>query len=196
MNAPRLLWITPPHGSLDRVDALLAQRAATPGLALLLRRPSATPRTIVEEARKLMRHGVPLLVQRCDLALAIGAAGVHLPERGLHPREARSLHSSWIIGASRHDVSGLQSVDAVVDYATLSPFASVEGKGEPLGAQRFAQMADQVSSPILALGGIDASTSIAARQAGAHGFAFIRAGLEHATFDALRKALDSPLPVG
>ena len=143
-----------------------------------------------------MRHGVPLLLQRCDLALAVGAAGVHLPERGIHPREARALNPAWIIGASRHDAAGLRSVDADVNYATLSPFATVEGKGAALGSEQFARIADHVSSPILALGGLDAKSAVAARQAGAHGFAFIRAGLKQATFNALRKALDSPLPLG
>ena len=191
----RLLWISPEQGSLDRVDALLAERRRVPGLAFLLRRPDARAALIVDEARRLMRHGVPLLLSRADLALATEASGVHLPERGLDPSELRRLRPDWLIGVSRHDATGLNAC-AGADYATLSPFGAVEGKNRALGEEGFRRASAQASTRILALGGIDASSAPRALAAGASGLAFIRAGLSRSEFDGLVKVLDSPTPLG
>lgn len=190
MKAPRLLWITPPEGSLDEVDALLAERKEVEGLALLIRRPTSTDRRVLEDARRLMRHGVPILMQRADLALAADAAGVHFPERGLGPSEGR-LRPEWIVGVSRHDHAGLRA-SATADYATLSPFATVEGKGEPLDEEGFRAALHDIPIPVLALGGIDAGSAPRAIAAGAAGLAFIRSGLCRREFDAMVKVLDSP----
>lgn len=191
MRAPiRLLWITPPDGSLDLVDELLAERTDVPGLALLVRRPSSSDRRVLEEARHLMRHGVPILMTRADLALAIGAAGVHFPERGLGPSEGR-IRPEWIVGVSRHDHASLRA-STTADYATLSPFGPVEGKGPALGEDGFRAALHEVPIPVLALGGIDAESAKRALGAGASGLAFIRAGLSRREFDSLVKVLDSP----
>ena len=191
----RLLWITPPDGSLDRVEARLAERRGIPGLALLVRRPAARDRDVLSDARRLIRYGVPVLMQRADLALAVDAAGVHLPERGLDPREVRRLRASWIVGVSRHDAAGLRDTSDA-DYATLSPFGQVEGKNAPLGEDGFREAIRDAPLPVIALGGIDAATGAIARRAGARGLAFIRSGLDPREFAGMVKVLDSSTPLG
>ncbi len=189
MRAPRLLLLTPPKGPLDPLRATLEEVAGAPEVAVLLRRPGASDRQVLIEARSL-RGPVPLLIhRRPDLAFLAGAAGVHLPERGLPAREARALlGGDALIGVSRHDAAGLASAGDA-DYATLSPFGSVADKNPPLGADGFraarAQAADGLA--VLALGGLSPETCEAALRAGADGIAVLRGAHEARTLlDILR----------
>ncbi len=195
MTAPRLLWITPPAGPLDAMGSILA--ALTPSirseLAVLLRRPHASARAVLAEAQHLRTLGVRLLLhRRVDLAQIAGADGVHLPERGLDPREVRRLWPSACLGVSRHDRAGLGAAAEVADYATLSPFAETEDKGPPLGPKGFRAARAGVALPVLALGGVNPTTAPLAAAAGADGFAFIRAGFKPQALTAMAQALPSP----
>lgn len=174
---PRVLVVTPPAGDLSPV--LAALDADGPDVAVWLRRPGASARTLVAEGGTLIRRlgGPARLVVggRLDVAHALGA-GVHLPERGLRPSAARRLLGpAALVGASRHDLPGLRALSGA-SYATLSPFAAVPGKGRPLGAAGFAEIRQAVAElPVLALGGIDAAVGADARRAGADGVAVLRA---------------------
>lgn len=159
-----------------------ALQGGEPGrLAIQLRRTSQSPRAIHQlavELRALTRaHGVPLLINdRIDIALAVEADGVHLPETGLEVAEARRLlgPQRWV-GASRHDLKGLfEAARAGADYATLSPVHEVPGKGTPLGISGFSRLIGAVRLPVYALGGITRADVPALRQAGARGVAVIR----------------------
>ena len=176
---PRLLWITPPEGSLE---LLYKGLLPLPGLSVLLRRPQATTRQLLSEGYELKQQceskSIPLLVsRRVDIALLIEAQGVHLPARGISVSHARTLlpNASWI-GVSCHDHGDLSRAAAEnANYATLSPFASTPGKGPPLGPKRFRHFREGIDLPVLALGGINKETALSARMAGAEGFAFLRA---------------------
>ncbi|MEM9072726.1 MAG: thiamine phosphate synthase [Myxococcota bacterium] len=171
----RALWITPPEGSLDEVVA-----GASEGVPILLRRPGFSTRALLAEARVLRKLARVLLIhRRLDIALAIGADGVHLPERGVSVGDAKAILGKRIVGASRHDREGLEQAAAEgADYATLSPFATVPGKGPALGADGFKAQRKGVDLPVLALGGIDRERAAMALAAGADGVAFLRAGLD------------------
>lgn len=122
--------------------------------------------------------GALLLVNgRPDVAHAVRADGVHLPEDGLAPAEARRvLGADALVGASRHDLEGLRKAAAEgADYATLSPFAASPGKAPPLERGAFVAATARAGLPVLALGGIDAERIGAALAAGAYGVAVIRA---------------------
>ncbi|MCB9611411.1 MAG: thiamine phosphate synthase [Sandaracinus sp.] len=178
---PKLLWITPesePLGPmLATLEGLVGLDAGLEALAVLLRRPGAPGRQWLAEARALQATGVPLFVSgHLDVALAAGAAGVQLPERGVEVAEARRLFGG-VVGVSRHDRAGLEHAAAQgADYATLSPFDQVPGKGRALGPEGFAGARRGISLPVLALGGITPATAGAARAAGADGFAVLRGG--------------------
>lgn len=105
-----------------------------------------------------------------DLALELGASGVHLSSRG-DVRAARvRLGSDRLLGLSAHgrdDV--LRAKEDGADYATLSPIyatASKPGYGPALGQQALRDAAS-LGLPIVALGGIDASRAAACLAAGA-----------------------------
>src|SRR5690606_6989522 len=99
----------------------------------------ALVRDIIAVARPA---GAPVWVNdRADVALAAGADGVHLPERGLTIDEARTTVGPLPVGCSRH------SVEAVVAAARASaalvqfgPVWAVPGKGDPIGTEPFAAL--------------------------------------------------------
>ena len=162
--------------------------AGAPEAALLLRRPTTSDRQLLAEARALTGPLPLLMHRRPDLAMLVGAAGVHLPERGLPIRDVRALlGEEALIGVSRHDGPGLAAA-AGADYATLSPFRQVAGKNPPLGASGFREA--RSAAPrlhVLALGGLSASNCEEALEAGADGIAVLRGVREARTLlDILR----------
>jgi len=123
-------------------------------------------------------HGVPLLINdRVDVALAVGADGVHLPAQALPLTAARRLlgERAWI-GVSCHDARGLAAAHGGgASFATLSPVFDSPGKGPALGLPRFAELVGAAALPVLALGGVSASEAAALRRSGAAGIALISA---------------------
>lgn len=141
--------------------------------------PAAERHGLARELRQLTRaRGAKLLIST-DLALAasVDADGVQLPECGPAPAQARrQLGRRALIGASRHDLSGVRAAEAGgADFATLSPVFSVPDKGVPLGVEGFAAIVREVSLPVFALGGVTPDQVAPLLRAGAHGVALIRA---------------------
>jgi thiamine-phosphate pyrophosphorylase len=213
---PRLMIISAPpseppegpgqHEFLDHIGrALEGAGADAPRVAIQLRAKGTglsgrAQHQVAVALRDLTgRVGATLLIHgRVDVALAVGADGVHLPEDGLSPVDARRLlGDAALVGVSRHDAAGLLLASQEgADFATLSPFAASPGKGPPLGDEGFAAALRHTSLPVLALGGVDPATAAQARTAGAAGVAVIRAVHTAADpGDAVRRllaALDTP----
>jgi thiamine-phosphate pyrophosphorylase len=116
---------------------------------------------------------------RNNLAQAIGADGVHLPEwrvrHGAWPG-FRGRKPRWLITAAAHSLAAmrraaLRGADAVL----LSPvFATASHDGvRPLGALRFAAWAQKSRIPVYALGGVDVRSAARLRQTRACGLAGI-----------------------
>jgi thiamine-phosphate pyrophosphorylase len=205
---PLLLLVTDPEtpgGIVARTRAALAGR---PGarVAVQLRHKSARDRELVRLCEALRvattEAGARLLVNgRADIALACGADGVHLPERGVEPGDARRLLPDGLVGVSCHDAAGLERAAAAgADYATLGPFAASPGKGEPLGEAGFAALVRSARLPVLALGGIDPGSAGRAVAAGAAGVAVVRAVYAAAdpaaAVDAILRVLDTARRAG
>lgn len=153
-------------------------RAAELGASLVrLRSARLTTRQQEAEAARLVAEcPVPVLVTaRVDLALAVGAAGVHLPAGDLPPGEVRRLAPGLAIGQSIH--SAQEAEDAGADYLLLGPVWATPshpgGAGIGLDAVREAcRRAGGV--PVLAVGGVDAARTERVMRAGAAGWAAIR----------------------
>jgi thiamine-phosphate diphosphorylase len=131
-----------------------------------------------------------LINDRVDIALHVGADGVHVPEQGLPVEAARSLLGPGaLIGASCHDSVGLErAAKAGASFATLSPVFATPDKGQPLGVERFAALTRDAALPIFALGGVQSEHALQLRAAGAAGLAAISAifGADDAGAAALR----------
>lgn len=112
---------------------------------------------------------------RADVARAIGAAGVHLPERGLAIADARGLVGDRaLVGVSRH--TGSSAPIAGADLVQWGPVFATPGKGDGAGVDALAAICRTHAAPIVAVGGIDdAARARAARAAGARAIAAIRA---------------------
>ena len=126
------------------------------------------------------RRGLLLLVGADPaLARAIGADGVHLPQRLAHlAGRLRRARPGWIVTAAAHDWpailrarrSGAQAVLVSPVFESASPSA-----GRPIGVVRFAALARRAGLPIYALGGIDAITARRLTSTGASGIAAVSA---------------------
>ncbi len=142
-----------------------------------------------------------LVNDRLDIALAAGAAGVHLRADSLSARRARSLvGESFVIGRSVHGVDEATSVQAEggVDYLTFGTVFRSASKPDDYGCAGLDGLRDvcrSVSLPVLAIGGVTLAGASRIAAAGAAGVAaiglFSTAIDMSATISQLRHAFDS-----
>lgn len=133
------------------------------------------------EARHLRRvtneRGVRLLIgQDVDLAGAVAADGLHLPERHLDQAAAlRARHPDWLITGALHGqaaASGIETLNAVV----LSPVFRAGGASAgrpPLGTGVITRRVAGLTVPAYGLGGITEQTAPALIGTGLCGLAAI-----------------------
>ena len=152
---------------------LAAERGGATSLQLRLKKTS--PRELAETARALLGAlRIPLLINdRADVALAVGAAGVHLGPDDVPVAIIRRIAPpGFLIGAS---VGSTREVDGGrgADYWGAGPWAPTTTKGDAGGAigvegfQRIARLAE--GRPCIAIGGVrpdDVPDIIGARGAG------------------------------
>lgn len=123
------------------------------------------------------RGAVVVVNDRVDVALASGADGVHLGRDDLPISAARRLGPDLLIGATCRDAeqARLAAADGA-DYAGFGPvFATTSKVGlpAPLGVEALRAAAGIL--PLVAIGGIHATTAGEVRAAGAAGVAVIGA---------------------
>jgi len=95
---------------------------------------------------------------RTDLALAVGADGVHLGQNDLPPRAVSKFAQDLLIGVSTHEIEQAEEVPSVVDYLAVGPVFRTETKEDTspeLGVERAKVIADSVDIPTAAIGGIE-----------------------------------------
>lgn len=113
-----------------------------------------------------------------DLADAVGADGVHLPERALNQAAAiAAARPNWLLTGAAHGSTVLETTQAL-DAAVVSPVFPAGGASAArptLGVEAFRSVVAAAPMPVYALGGIDASTSRALIGSGACGFAGVSA---------------------
>lgn len=199
---PRVVQITaasvlPERALFTRIEAIASlPEAARRAYAVQLRDPELPPRALADLGARLREAtralGASLVVNdRVDLAIAIGADGVHLGRRSLRVADARALlgASAWI-SVSTHDGDDVvRAADEGADAALLSPIFASPGKGAPLGVEAIAAAREAVERralaiDLIALGGVDASNAASCFAAGASAVAAIRADLR-GVLDAL-----------
>jgi thiamine-phosphate pyrophosphorylase len=138
--------------------------------------------TLAREALSAARAaGMLFLVNdRPDVALMVGADGVHLGQDDLPPPEARRLLGpDAVIGWSTHSLEQLARAAAEpVDYVAFGPvFPTVTKRdADPVVGLDLLRAARALTDrPLVAIGGIDASRAALAIAAGADGVAVISA---------------------
>lgn len=143
-----------------------------------LRLKDVAARDLVSIARELVRAlGVPVLVNdRADVAIAAGAAGVHLGADDMPVSAARAIAPvGFIIGASVGSDEEVQ-MSAGADYVGIGPVFATGSKhdaGAPIGLGEFTRLSAATGIPAVAIGGINAANARSAIDAGAAGIAVI-----------------------
>lgn len=130
--------------------------------------------------KEVIHNRAKLIVNdRLDVALAIDADGVQLPENGLPTAIARRLVGpGLLIGRSVHTVkAALHAESNGADFliaGTIFP-SKTHPDGPTQGTELLRQVIGKVSIPILAIGGISSDNVGQAMQVGASGAAVITA---------------------
>jgi thiamine-phosphate pyrophosphorylase len=128
-------------------------------------------------------RGARLIINdRADVALAVGADGVHLPANGFPPEVARRLVGEGVlVGVSTHsEAEARRAAEGGADYLTFGPLFYTPSKaayGPPVGLDALSQLAGRLEPdvPILGLGGVRPGNVSEVISSGAKGVALISA---------------------
>jgi thiamine-phosphate pyrophosphorylase len=135
---------------------------------------------LADGMRKLTaRYGARLLINdRVDIAMAVGADGVHLGGSSMPASVARLLlGEKALIGCSTHSEAELREAESQgADFATFGPVYPTPSKaayGPPVGVAALSGACGRSAIPVFALGGVTAENTGEAIGAGAFGIALI-----------------------
>ena len=184
MLDPRILRLVAITDDAEDRRATLVDRMAAAvrggATSVQVRLKNAPPREVVEITRAIMvRTSVPVIVNdRADIALAAGAAGVHVGEADLPVAAIRRFApADFIIGASLGSDAELANAKAA-DYVGIGPVFGSDSKsdaGNAIGVDGFERLAGMVELPAVAVGGITADRALQITVHGAIGVALINA---------------------
>jgi thiamine-phosphate pyrophosphorylase len=190
-----------------RIDTLVAhakaaERGGATCIQVRLKREPA--RVVAAVTRRLVAElRIPVLVNdRFDIALAAGAAGVHVGADDIAVSDVRRLTPpGFIIGTSVGcDAEVANAAEA--DFVGIGPVFTTTSKsdaGVAIGPEEFGRLARATGKPAIAIGGVAADNVAFVIQAGAIGVAAIRAVWRSAdpaeAAHALRSAVDAALAV-
>lgn len=148
-----------------------------------LRDKEATTRALAALARQVGARvqaagGVFIVNDRLDVALAVGADGVHLGQDDLPAREARGLAPGLVLGVSTHGVDQARRAQADgADYVALGSIYPTGSKAgfALVGLAALRRIRPLVRAPLVAIGGITVERVPDVRAAGADAVAVISA---------------------
>ena len=178
-----LYVLTPDTDDDDWLGSAVAAAIAGGARAVQYRNKTADEATRLRQARMLAQvcqaHEVPLIVNDAiDIAIAAGAAGVHLGRDDGDPAEARDrLGPGAIIGVSCYDE--FERAERHADVADHVAFGSLFGSSVKPGAPRapleLLGRAKARGWNVVGIGGVDAGNAAEAIAAGADALAVITA---------------------
>jgi thiamine-phosphate pyrophosphorylase len=169
-------------------DPVAMARAAVGGGVSLLqwRDKSGTTAEQVETVRRLVAgcHAPVLVNDRADVAVAAGAAGVHVGHGDLDPWQARRIvGEEAIVGLTVHTMEEAEAAeDAPIDYASVGGVFETTSKANttpPIGIEGFRAIAERLRRdrplPICAIAGITPERARMLAGEGADGVAVMSA---------------------
>lgn len=150
--------------------------------AVQLREKDLSARELYQLASTLRditaRFGTQLFINdRADVAMAVGADGVHCRETSMPSNQIKRLDSKLMVGASVHsEKSARRAEKEEADFLLFGPVFYTQSKakyGEPQGLEKLALICNSVSIPVYVVGGISVDRARESLQHGAHGVAGI-----------------------
>ncbi|MBI5741274.1 MAG: thiamine phosphate synthase [Nitrospirae bacterium] len=189
----KLYLITDRKLTADRCSLTAAVRQALKGgiKAVQLREKDMETRELLKLAYKMReltaKYDARLFINdRLDIALAVGADGVHLTQISIPADVAKkAFHSSpvtrhssrFLIGVSTHSLKEAREAEKQgADFITLGPVFRTPSKlkyGKPLGTGILKNVCMKMNVPVFAIGGIKSHRVKEVKQAGAYGAAMI-----------------------
>jgi thiamine-phosphate pyrophosphorylase len=166
------------------VEAVVAAAARGGATCVQLREKQLDTRLFVERARALKALltplGVPLIINdRIDIALAVGADGVHVGQSDMAAADVRRLMPHALVGLSVENAAQVRAAARCpVDYLGVSPVFSTPSKPDAapaLGLDGLRALRALTRLPLVAIGGIDLDNAAQVMAAGADGLAVVRA---------------------
>ena len=198
----RLYLVTDRHQTAGRPLLSVVARAVRAGVrAVQLRERDLSIRELHSLAMELQRElpGLRLFINdRVDVALALGAQGVHLRESSMPAGVVRDLlQPSQLLGLSVHSLDGVMAAEQQgADFVVLGPIYDTPSKrvyGPPIGLSILEQAARKVRIPIFAIGGITATRARDVRRAGAFGVAVVSSVLRAVNIEQATEELLSAI---
>ena len=121
---------------------------------------------------------VPLIINdRLDIAMAVGAAGVHLGQDDLPCAAARRiLGEDYIIGVSAHNpAEAAEALERGADYLGCGAVFGTATKADvkKLGTEGLTTICREKGLPVVGIGGVTADNYREVRAAGADGAAIV-----------------------
>ncbi len=150
----------------ERLAGVLDRLAGAPAVSVTLREAGGDDRALADRARDAKARlgpSVALYVhRRFDVALAAGAAGVHLPSSGLPlPKVRAHTPRGFRVGLSTHSAPEAEEAIAQgADFVVIGPVFDTPSKrqyGPPLGPGALAALPPRGTHAceVYAIGGID-----------------------------------------
>jgi thiamine-phosphate pyrophosphorylase len=136
---------------------------------------------LAEKFRELTEKAGMLLIinDRVDIALAVGADGVHLGQEDFPVRAARRIAPDLLIGASSHNLEeALGAQEEGADYVNIGPIfptGTKQGIEYFLGPSAIGSIAPRLKIPFTVMGGIKDSNIREVLSAGARRIAVVTA---------------------
>ena len=160
----KIYVITDRRLSKGRTNEEVLRRAISGGADVVQLRDKEAPTAVLYEEALRLRNmtktmDIPFVINdRVDIALAVGADGIHLGRDDLPVSIARRLLGpDKIIGISTHSLAQAQSASLErPDYISIGPIYSTKTKeaGPPLGVDIIRQIKESIALPVVAIGGI------------------------------------------
>ena len=166
----------------DQVEQLIAGGASI----IQLREKQIAPRDFLNDARIAtnLAHAAQVKIiinDRVDIAMAIGADGVHLGQTDMPVEAARRLlGDAAIVGFSTHNPHQVESALRLpIDYLAFGPIFATKTKQNPdsvVGMELLREVKTRAGSiPLIAIGGITSQTVQPVLTAGVDAVAVISA---------------------
>lgn len=181
-----LYLVTDRSLSRGRTTLDVVRQAVAGGVTCVqLREKHCSTREFIDQARALQPllkdKRIPLIINdRLDVALAVGADGIHLGQQDMALADARKIVGrTMVIGISAESLAdAIRAEQQGADYIGVSPVFATPTKtdtAEALGLEGIQKIRRAVAIPIVGIGGVNQRSAAAVLGAGADGVAVVSA---------------------
>ena len=161
----------------------LAEMALKAGIRVIqFREKKMSTKQMFETAKRLRKltedyDAILIINDRVDLALAVGADGVHVGQDDLPAEVVREIFDG-IVGVSAHTVEEAKRAERYADYLGVGPVFATKTKRdakEPIGIEGLRRIVQAVNIPVVAIGSINRDNVLEVLKTGVAGVAVISA---------------------